>query len=89
MELWLSWPGVWGPEAIYWAAAAHGEAGPGPGLGAGAGQGASGVRPAHALEEGWRDRMMNQGGGCRTQHPAHEPLTLLGKEDWGGKTVLA
>ena len=32
--------------------------------------------------------MMNQGGGCRTQHPAHESLTLLGKEGWGRKTVF-
>lgn len=62
------------------------------GLGAGdqgPGRGPRGVRLAHAPVEGWRERMMNQGGGCRAQHPAHESLTLLGKEGWGGKTILA
>jgi hypothetical protein len=92
MELWLSWPGVWGAEAIYWPAAARGKAGPGPGLGAGdqgPGRGPRLVPHVYAPTDGWREQMMNQGGGCRTPHPAHESLTLLGKEGWGRKTVLA
>ena len=73
-------------------AAARGEAGPGPGLGAGdqgPGRGPRLVPHVYAPTDGWREQMMNQGGGCRTPHPAHESLTLLGKEGWGRKTVLA
>ena len=84
IELWLSWPGAWGAEAIYWPAAARGEAGPGPGLGAGdqgPGRGPRLVPHVYAPTDGWREQMMNQGMGCRTPHPAHKSLTLLGRED--------
>ena len=87
MELRLSWPGAWGAEAIYWLLlVARRGLGQGWEQGPGARQGPSPGPPSPA--DGWREQMMNQGGGCRTQHPAHESLTLLGKEGWGRKTVF-